>query len=462
MSIAKMKRGNLSPIGIDLGRRGVRVVQLTRVGRESDHWSLFRAFSWEWPWDDDAQAEGGAEPGSASVGASGVGALLKVEERRLELADRLRRVLRQNEFSGRDAVVGLSSPELEIHALEVPLSGGGSEERLGEAARWELERLVNISEGQFESDFWLLPSSGGASSGSRQGESGAGRSPGQPTVMGVAADKGVVSGVWRLCQAAGLVCGRLDAALCGASRFGAWLRGLAVLEDAAGSTDGGEAPGQIWGILDLGYTHARLVVCVGEVPVLVRCFEAGGRRWIRRVADALGLSRAAAEVQLREHGIEARGGSGQGRGVRADDAGDITSAQLGGIIRNVLREELSALGGEIERSYRYALQCYPQHRVSELMLVGGGAEMRNLDAYLAEQLGIEVFAASRRWERTVLGSNDGEGTPTARAGLGKRYAAGTLAVAMGLAIPPGPRRAGEGPRPRRWPSRQAPEPATSA
>ncbi|MCP4591629.1 MAG: hypothetical protein GY842_12885 [bacterium] len=259
----------------------------------------------------------------------------------------------------------------------------------------------------------------------------------------MAVEKTVVSGVWSACTSAGMVCQRLDAGLCALSRFGSWLRSLPVVGASTSEPSGTE----VWGLLDLGAAQVRLVLCVGDVPVLVRCFDTGGERWVTRLSETLGLSPAAAEIHLRDHGISTKG-SGRstteepGRGVRggAGDVGEaaVASEQLGGIIRNILGEELDGLCGEIERSYRYALQCHPGAEPSELILVGGGAELRNLDGYLQDRLGIEVNAAGRRLERTELGEERGVETAfIPRAAAGKRYPLSVIAGAIGLAIPPG-------------------------
>ncbi|MFH0982685.1 MAG: hypothetical protein V2A79_14265 [Planctomycetota bacterium] len=454
-------RSTFSPIGMDLGRRGIRLVQLVRQGTaprkacgSGEPWKLFKAFYWD----------GGAGRGPSGAGGGkgvtpdngepvndhAVTAALRSADGCYELGEQIKRALRQNEFREKDLVIGLSSPEVELHALELPVPGqADADEGVRQAARWEIERLMTFAQGTVSTDFWLLPMANSAQARRAKTEHGGPQNPEQPTAIGVAAEMAVVSGVWRMCQAAGVVCRRLDVGLCALSRFGAWLRGWP--DDRAGRTgtaDESTAP-EIWGLLDMGDHQARLAVCLGDVPVLVRGFDAGGQRWIRCVSETLGLSFAAAEIHLRDHGIQApvRGGTDQGgRGVRCDDR-DVPSAQLGGIIRGILREDLDALCGEIEQSYRYALQCYPGHRVAELMLVGGGAELRGLDEYLKARLGIEVCSAARRWEATGLATAEAAsvrqrdlGAPFPGKGAGGRRLFGELACAVGLAIPAdGPR-----------------------
>lgn len=440
------RRSCYSPIGMDIGRRGVRLVQLARSpGNTADagavRWRLFKAFCWEWPSGRELEGEGGA----GGLSEDGPLAALRHGHRHLDLGGRLRRLLRQNEFCGREAVIGLSGPEVELHALELPVQPKGTaEQQLRQAAHWEIERLTSFAQGEVESDFWVLPSSAAAKGRGREASA-----PGQPTAIGTAAEKTVVGRVWEMAEAAAVRCRRLDANVCALARFGSWLRSLPVAEGSGTATRSRrqaeesrpQPAGQIWGLLDVGHSQVRLVVCLGDVPVLVRSFHTGGGRWIERIGESLELSPSAAEIHLRDHGIQPRTRGGpepEGRGVRRDDAPGqgVPSSHLGSIIRNILREELDALCGEVERSYRYALQCYPGQRIDDLMLVGAGAELRNLDKYLREHLGIDVYPASRRLEETVMAAHIGAGTPFMRSGGGGRYAIGSLACAIGLAIPP--------------------------
>jgi Tfp pilus assembly PilM family ATPase len=62
------------------------------------------------------------------------------------------------------------------------------------------------------------------------------------------------------------------------------------------------------------------------------------------------------------------------------------------MIFNVLRADLDEMAGELERSYRYVLQCYPGRAPGPVILVGGGAAFRGLDVLLHERLGVEVFS----------------------------------------------------------------------
>ena len=279
------KRGSYSPIGMDIGRRGVRLVQLARHphragDRLGEWWSAvdgLKAFCWDW-----SCAEGPGAPGGEDGGPAA--AALRSPEACRELGARIKRFLSQNEFHGREVIVGLSSPEIEVHALELPVRGDGeSDEHLRQAAHWEIERLTSLPQGELESDFWVLPTSRGTRvPSSRQ----AGKpvphekpvahekpvprpqeQPGQPTAIGVATEKRTVSGVWTTCEAAGVACRRLDTGLCALSRFGSWLRGLPRAEGEPDGAGDAEAVREIWGLLDLGHSQVRLIICSGDVQV---------------------------------------------------------------------------------------------------------------------------------------------------------------------------------------------------
>jgi Tfp pilus assembly PilM family ATPase len=420
------QRETYSPIGVDLGRRGVRLVQLARqrIGRSFGPWRLFRTFCWDWSPE--------ATPERPDGGDARLTAALRTAAGVRELANRLQRFHRQNAFHGRDVVVGLSSPEVELHALELPFgSDAEMTDELRQAAHWEVERLMSFAQGTAASDFWMLPSADGG-----HGRRGKAESTGQPSAIGVVTEQAVVDAVWNLSRAAGLFCRRLDAGPCALSRCGVWLRSQGP--GAAGRTSAAPAR-EIWGVLDLGDHQIRLILCVRDVPVLVRGFDTGGARWTRRLCESLGLSFSAAEIHLRDYGVQTppRGRADEHPPGGSTRPAAAPVAHLGGIIRNILRDELEALAGETERSYRYALQCYPDHQGSELILVGAGAELPGLDAFLRERLGIPVQSAAHYGRPPSPESAGGQPAPGGGRAEPGRYPLGRLCEAIGLAIPPG-------------------------
>jgi Tfp pilus assembly PilM family ATPase len=136
---------------------------------------------------------------------------------------------------------------------------------------------------------------------------------------------------------------------------------------------------------------------LGESPVLIRNTGTGGREWTQRIAEALQLSIGAAEIQKRTHGIALTG-----RPAAADslqricmgETADPVRNEIGSLLLGALRSDLNDLAAEVKRSYEYALSCYPGRHAGDLVLVGGGAGLRNLPEYLAGVLGITVRKAS--------------------------------------------------------------------
>ncbi len=333
MISALSRQSKTTPIGLDLGARAIRAAQSTR---SAGHYVVTRAVRYELQ---DLGTDTQDESRSTAAALDGG--------------------LRLAEFRGKRVRTALNSPDLELHALELPpaVSTGRSVE-LARVVRWEVERLTTITGESLETRHWPLPAT--TASG--------------PNAIGVAAPREKVVATVAACRQAGLLCASVDAAAAVLCRFGALLE-----------TWDSEA---VWGILDLGYRLTRLVLCVDDVPVLVRNVGGGGTAWTKRIAESLQISTKAAEVQKRDAGLAL-----SGRGIRAE-GGAVPPTELGSIITGVLRTDLRDIALEVKRSYEYVLGCYPGRRAADLVLVGGGAAMKNLPEYLNNALGIVVRRAS--------------------------------------------------------------------
>ena len=320
-------------IGLDLGTRATRAAQATR---SPGRYTVARAVRCEQP---------DLDPG--------------VPDESRSTAVTLPGSLRPAEFHGKRVRTALNSPDLELHALELPAAvSTGSSAELARVVRWEVERLTTDAGEDLETRHWPLPAT--TASG--------------PNAIGVAASREKIVAVVAACRQAGLVCTGVDAAAAALCRFG----GLLQAWDS-------EA---VWGILDLGYRLTRLVLCVDDVPVLARNVGGGGAAWTQRIAESLQISPKTAEVQKRDAGLALRG-----RGIRAE-GGAAPPTELASIITGVLRTDLRDIALEIKRSYEYVLGCYPGRRAADLVLVGAGAAMKNLPEYLNNALGITVRRAS--------------------------------------------------------------------
>jgi Tfp pilus assembly PilM family ATPase len=325
-------RRRRTPIGLDIGAGGLRAVQLVE---SQGIYALGQGAVAEWSvdMDDDARTE--------------------------RLPDRIRRCLRQTAFSGRSAVTALQPPAVEFHPLELPPAVvAGDPANMVQVVRWEVGRLTHQASGDSETRHWALPPT---------------RVP-APNVIGVAAPRGVIENRMAACAKAGLLCTSVDVNAAALVRLGCALH-----------TWSGD---ELWAILDIGHRESRLVMCVGDVPVLVRRAGPGGDAWTERIAESLELSRQAAEVHKREHGI-----ASTARGTRAAERA-APGGEVAGILLSALRSELKFLALEVKRSYEYALSCYPGRQVRDLVLVGGGATMRRLPEFMGGALGIPVRRAT--------------------------------------------------------------------
>lgn len=359
-----------TPIGLDIGACGWRAAQVVRRG---DRFVLRAAV---------ARNRTGEDRGpDASSSASA-----------------LQRALRSAPFRGRDVSCVLDPPSVEFFSLELPAAAlSDANADLAEMTRWEVERMIGPSAEDTEARHWTLPPS---------------PAPG-PNAMAAAAKRTEVVRLVNLCRAAGWTCSCVDAGATALARFGSLL--------APWTAE------QVWGVLDIGFSESRIVLCVDETPVLVRRAGSGGGAWTQRVAETLRVSVKAAEVHKRDHGI-ALSGRGVRREVSATTATAPTEApnsELSPILLGALRSELREIASEIKRSYEYVLSRYPARHAADLVLVGGGATLKNLPEFLGGALGIDVRRAS-----DYPGQNGSRLSP----GGCHPYGLESLAQAIGAAI----------------------------
>ncbi len=319
-------------IGLDTGACGVRAVQLMRTG---DRYVVSSAAARE-------SSNGGSDDVNQAQ----------------RLSNHIQDCVQEATFRGRSAVAVLNPPDVEFHTLELPAAVLASRDAsTAQVVRWEVGRLTNEAIDDIETGHWPLPPTKVSA----------------PNAIGVAARRERVSQTLASCARAGLRCTGVDVGAAALARLGTILHAWNSEE--------------VWGVLDVGYEEARLLLCVDNVPVLVRRAGPGGHAWTTRIADSLQVSVNGAEVHKREHGI-ALTSRGLRQGPQHPPTGEVASILLG-----ALRGELKELASEVKRSYEYVLGCYPSRHAADLMLVGGGATMRNLSEFLTSLLGIPVRLA---------------------------------------------------------------------
>ncbi len=327
---AVLQRGSLkrtrSPIGLDVQPIGARAAQLVTEGNVL---RIARVTGWK-----SRNGESGPELSAGFV-------------------QRVARSLVQDGFKGRSLVAGLSSPDVELHAMEIPCEGEmQDEEKFSEAVRWELERVATLSGGDTVTSSWLLPKSRAV----------------RTTAIGAIASAERVRAIDTLANAIGRDCERVDSTACALARLGAVIR-----------RNPQHRVGDIWSVLDVGGRLLRLVVVIDDTPILVRTLSEGGESWTGEIASSLGISEENAEFHKHDHGI-----------VKPGEAHDEAQARISTMIFDIVKPALIRVVDEIERSYEYAMRCFPDRAAGGVIVVGGGANLKGLDRFLARKLGVAV------------------------------------------------------------------------
>jgi len=329
-----------TPIGLDIGAGGFRASQMRRRDDQQEIQLAVRCESQSRPEVDD--------PG--------------------DFQRELRMMVRDGGFSGRSVVTSMDASNVKFHSLDVPPAALEDAAGATDLVQFEVSRLMNESPETLETRFWCVPST---------------EMP-APNAIGVGVLRSHVEKRIELCDGAGLTCTAIDADALALHRFGLLLA---------------DFPDAIWGIVDVGERHVRLVLCVDQTPALVRNVGCGSSDWTRKIAEALQIGPASAEVHKQNHGISAPTQSEIQR--PNETATSVAPGELpkGGkeipiLLTGALRPALAELAGEIKRSYEYLLNCYPGRAAGDLILVGGGALMPNLPEYLTHALGIKARRAS--------------------------------------------------------------------
>lgn len=330
IQLLAQKLSRTTPIGLDIGEHGIRAAQLHRRG---GNWCV-AALSRIARQDNQPQNDG-----------------------RWCTRTDFAACIEQQAFRGRDVVTGLNDPDVEFHSLSMPeavrASAGGEQ-----AVAHEISHLMTFDAGEVEMRHWAVPS----------------QSPSSPNVVGVAAKREPIMQLWQQCRDAGLCCTRADSAALANARF------TCLVQQ--------HKPSQVWGVLDVGASQCRLILGLGDVPVLLRSVGRGAHAWTVQIAEALSVSASTAVVKKHQHGI-----GHEARGARADSSGEPEDS-ISPMLFGVLRGELHRLAAEIKRSFEYVLGCFRAVTAGQLLLVGGGSLLKRLPLFLSDSLGIEVKAAS--------------------------------------------------------------------
>jgi general secretion pathway protein L len=166
-------------------------------------------------------------------------------------------------------------------------------------------------------------------------------------------------------------------------------------------TDGAEHRAPAVLLLDIGTQTTDLVAIGAKGPLAARALRRGGLHVTRALQEHYRLDAAAAEQAKRDSGFLPH------RGL-----GDLTPAQVESSA--LVARAIEPILREVEAT-RLWLRAEYATEVTQIRLSGGGAHLRGLDAYLAEQLGLPVERARPRDNLGVRAFRNHDWTATAAA-----------------------------------------------
>lgn len=160
-----------------------------------------------------------------------------------------------------------------------------------------------------------------------------------------------------------------------------------VLANLSASIDLSDIPRLI---LDVGHSKTNLVVLVDGRPVALRSIPIAGRHFTRALSQDLRLDEAEAERVKLERGVFAD--------HRLRPVGPHTEETLGRLVREVARSVQAVVGD--------ALQALAP---SEILLVGGSAVLRGLDALLTDRIQLPCRRLEVPAESSEIGALESAG-----------------------------------------------------
>jgi len=139
-------------------------------------------------------------------------------------------------------------------------------------------------------------------------------------------------------------------------------------------------------LVDLGRGATRVVVARGRRVVFIKSIDIGGQKLIQAVAKQLGISeQEAGELRVR---IMRESAGGAGEADPAGESGD-DSANVAWTVHDALRGDVAALAKEIALCLRYCSVTFRGFRPDRVTLTGGEAYDPAVRDLLQEHLGIQ-------------------------------------------------------------------------
>jgi type IV pilus assembly protein PilM len=322
-------------IGVDIGTHTVKLAQVVRDG-------------------------GGARLHRAAViqrPASWIGDDALAWEQPLSSHPQILAALECGGFSGRDAICSLPMNICQLRSLSVP---PGSEHERRTIIADELSEEWADRRQPMEFDFWEMDLGGAEKSGDAF------------NVSVLAASRLWVSQLWRDCRQSGLDCWAIDGTPL------AMARAVALV---GGATGGRRALAVDW-----GYSNTTLCV-VGEGRPLYsrRIQNCSFGRVLEAIMNVFDISLDEAQHLVETQGVVAQSEE-TATGAASSDAATQTT------ITDAATGSVDELVRQISRTLQFMEMQRRHLQPAAIWLLGGGASMRNVAAYLANLLPLPVHA----------------------------------------------------------------------
>ena len=285
----------------------------------------------------------------------------------------VKQLMKDTGVKGKEVLLGVANQRVVVRQVELPKL---PEDELRQSLPYTVQEFIPMPVEDAELDFYVLDEVTGDSGNELL------------RVLLVAAQKDMISGHVAVAKAAGLKPVGVDL-----NPF-ALLRALAddsVLNDGATRA-----------YIDVGAGVTSIVVARGDVPLFVRILVLGGNDVTAAVSAAEGAPFADAEVRKRELGMDPD--TDTGRAI-SDRAGQFVD--------------------EIRSSLDYFRAQSSAGAVSQVVIAGGGSQLRGLAERLAQVLNVPVELA-RPFDRVPSTSGESDDVLAARGPL--------VTTAIGLAL----------------------------
>ena len=325
-----------SPIGIDIGRTSVKMVQFRKKGSGL---AL------------QAAGQAAVEFPSNSLGPDETAATVKA----------LKKTFTQRKFFVNRAVITPPATDVDVRPLTLP---AGSHD-VAKMVRWEAESYLAYPAEDAVIDHVVL---------------GQAKSAGETRleVLAAAVHRDKITASLDLIARTGLVTQAVDIVPLALARL------LDVLPDGPATTVAA---------VDLGAYATHAVILDNHELRMSRTIDIGGERFTAALCEALEIQHDEADVLKCQHGTGVADDAAGSREPDADAPPSDETRKIAHIVHDILRDKLDYLATELSKLFRYFSAQNQGRRVEKVYLVGGGGALKHLDAFLAERLDTQVNVA---------------------------------------------------------------------